>query len=91
MLRWLFSRRQPPPEVEPSRILVRVIGILSPGFARVIVGPGIGMLDGGLEQDWPLEWLPLVCHRPNAEIWLLGPPTQPLWLEPVESTQDATG
>jgi hypothetical protein len=30
------------------KITVRVIDRLSPGFWRVIVGPGIGMMDGGI-------------------------------------------
>jgi hypothetical protein len=51
---------------------VRVIGLLTPGFARVIVGPGVGMMDGGTEQDWPLEWVPPATRRPNGEFLISG-------------------
>ena len=39
---------------------------------RVIVGPGIGLLDGGSHQDWPLEWVPAAARRPNAEFHIAG-------------------
>lgn len=48
-------------------ILVRVIANLSPGYWRVIVGPGVGLLDGGSQQDWKEEWLPISARQPNAE------------------------
>lgn len=51
---------------------VRVIGLLSPGFARVIVAPGAGMLDGGSHQDWPLEWVPESARFPNREFRFAG-------------------
>jgi hypothetical protein len=53
-------------------VLVRVIASLSPGTWRVIVGPGVGMLDGGAEQDWPEEWVPPSARRPNGEFWISG-------------------
>ncbi|MCX8139384.1 MAG: hypothetical protein N3E46_06845 [Gemmataceae bacterium] len=37
-------------------VLVRVIARLSPETWRVIVGPGVGLLDGGSEQDWQTRW-----------------------------------
>jgi hypothetical protein len=78
MWRWLFCRRpQPPPRSEgPPRILVRVIGLLTPGYARVEVGPGAGLMTGMSEQDWPLDWLPPECRRPNAEAWWVGDPRE---------------
>jgi hypothetical protein len=51
---------------------VRVIGLLAPGFARVIVGPDVGMLDGGAHQDWPLEWIPQSARFPNREFRIAG-------------------
>jgi hypothetical protein len=53
-------------------ITVRVIGLLAPGFARVIVGPGVGMLDGGSHQDWPLAWIPESARFPNREFRIAG-------------------
>jgi hypothetical protein len=49
-----------------------VIGLLAPGFARVVVGPGAGMLDGGSHQDWPLEWIPPSARFPNREFQFAG-------------------
>jgi hypothetical protein len=54
----------------PIRILVRVIGVLSPGYVRVIVGPGLGMMDGGREQDYPAELIPSDLRVPNAEFFV---------------------
>ena len=51
---------------------VRVIGLLSPGSVRVIVGPGVGLLDGGSEREWPLEWVPASARRPNGEFRIAG-------------------
>lgn len=51
-------------------VLVRVIASLSPGLWRVIVGPGVGMLDGGSEQTWPETWVPVSARRPNGEFWV---------------------
>jgi hypothetical protein len=65
--------------------------LLSPGYARVTVGPGVGLLDGGSEQDWPVEWLPPESRQPNAELWWIGEPApgQPPRLVPVVRPQDA--
>lgn len=54
------------------KTLVRVIGCLSPGFVRVMVGPGVGLLDGGSEQDWPEEWVPAHARFPNREFHISG-------------------
>ena len=54
------------------RLSVRVIGCLSPGWWRVVVGPGVGMMDGGSEQDWPEAWVPPSARRPNGEFRISG-------------------
>jgi hypothetical protein len=95
MLGWLFRRRPPPAAVEldwrpgpPGAVLVRVIALLSPGYARVVVGPGVGLLAGGSEQDWPLDWLPPGCRRANAEVWWVGDPgRRPPVVEPVVAAE----
>ncbi len=85
---WLFRRCAPSPQATEPRILVRVIGLLSPGYARVVVGPGVGMLNGGSEQDWPVEWLPPQYRRPNAEMWWVGQPSRrPPRLEPATGAE----
>jgi len=53
-------------------IQVRVIACLSPGWWRVIIGPGFGMLDGGSEQVWPDAWVPAKARRPNSEFHITG-------------------
>jgi hypothetical protein len=60
------------PNAGSQRIRVRVLGCLSPGVARVVVGPGLGLLDGGAEQDWPLEWVPVEARRAGGEFWVSG-------------------
>jgi hypothetical protein len=71
---WWFRRRQPPPAPapDPEGVLVRVIGCLSPGHVRVLVGPGVGQLYGGLEQDWPLAFVPEWARFPNGEFRVSG-------------------
>ncbi len=77
MWKWLFRCRVPTPQATgPPRILVQVIGLLRPGYARVDVGRGIGLLGGMHEQDWPVDWLPPECRRPNAEMWWVGEPSR---------------
>jgi hypothetical protein len=54
------------------KVLVRVLASLSPGYWRVVVGPGVGLMDGGSEQDWPEAWIPLWARRPNGEFHVSG-------------------
>jgi hypothetical protein len=56
----------------PPGLLVRVIEQLSRNHFRVKVGIGVGMMDGGIETNWPIDWLPVTCLRPNAEFWISG-------------------
>jgi hypothetical protein len=48
----------------------RVIAKLQPGTWRVIVGIGVGHLNGGSEQDWADDELPLAVRKPNAMFWI---------------------
>ena len=76
---WPFSRQRPRPARRPAslggssgiRLPVRVIGSLSPGRFRVIVGEGIGLIDCH-EVDWPAEWLPEAERRPNGKFTISG-------------------
>lgn len=45
----------------------RVIDCLAPGFVRVILGYGIGMLDGGVEVDLQASIFPPALRFPNSE------------------------
>jgi hypothetical protein len=70
---WPFSRRRPrtvkrfasSADASGIRLPVRVIGALTPGYLRVIVGEGIGLIDDH-EADWPTEWVPEAARRPNG-------------------------
>ena len=53
-------------------ITIRVIAYLSPGYWRVTVGLGVGLLDGGSDQDWPEKGVPVRARRPNAEFRISG-------------------
>jgi hypothetical protein len=64
-------------------MLVRVIARLCPGWVRVVVGPGVGLINGGSEQDWPEDWLPAASRAPNAELWWVGWTMDPPQLEPI--------
>jgi hypothetical protein len=44
----------------------RVIGYLGNGWWRVLLGVGVGHLDGGLERDWRGDEIPAWARRPNA-------------------------
>lgn len=44
----------------------RVIAKLQDRVWRVIVGVGVGHLNGGIEADWNEEELPPEIRRPNA-------------------------
>ncbi|MFF0546473.1 hypothetical protein [Nocardia thailandica] len=63
-------RREVFPTREPGTIPCLVIGCLRPRVWRVIVGVGVGHLDGGVEQDWPEEDLPWDFRRQNAEFFV---------------------
>lgn len=49
---------------------VRVIFVESPSAIRVVVGPGVGHLDGGIEQTWNAEDVPVDLRRPGATFWV---------------------
>ena len=48
----------------------KVLGYLRPGYLRVIVLPGYGMVDGGVHRDVPLDLVPLDLRLPNSEFML---------------------
>src|SRR5262245_43468186 len=56
----------------PARTIVRVIGIMGADSIRVIVGPGVGLMDGGSHQTWPLDSVPPDLRFPNSEFFLLS-------------------
>jgi hypothetical protein len=55
---------------------VPVIGKLQGSCWRVIIGVGVGQLDGGFEADVEEDELPATLRFPNAEFWV-APSRQP--------------
>ena len=49
----------------------KVLGLLRPGYLKVIVLSGYGMADGGIHHDIPLEIVPPDLRLPNSEFTLL--------------------
>ena len=54
----------------PTSVPCRVIAKLRPGVWRVIVGDGVGYLDGGVHDDWLEEELPVEVRAPNATFFV---------------------
>ena len=54
----------------PGSVPCRVIAKLQPRTWRVILGVGLGHLDGGTEADWSEDDLPPDLRRPNAEFFV---------------------
>ncbi len=53
------------------RIHGRVVACISPGFVKVLVGPGVGLLDGGIPTDVPEHIIPADLRFPNREFILI--------------------
>jgi hypothetical protein len=45
----------------------KVLACLRPGYLRVIVWYGVGILDGGIPFDVPLELVPFDLRMPNSD------------------------
>ncbi len=56
------------------RLPTRVIGCLRPGFPRVHIGPGIGLLDGGVPTEIPVGLVPGDLRMPNSEFTVVLKP-----------------
>lgn len=56
---------------EPSSIHAKVIGAFVPGYVRVCIGTGMGMMDGGKDIEVPIEQIPVDLRMPNSEFMLL--------------------
>jgi hypothetical protein len=55
---------------EPDTILKapgKVLACLRPGNLRVFVGYGLGMADGGILHDVPMDLVPFDLRMPNSE------------------------
>jgi hypothetical protein len=54
----------------PGSVPCRVIAKLQARTWRVVVGVGVGHLDGGVETDWQEDDLPPDVRRPNATFFV---------------------
>ena len=54
------------------RARVQAIASLHSSWWRVIVAPGIGIVDGGIPMDFQEEWMPEYARFPNSEFWIDG-------------------
>lgn len=54
-----------------GRIHGRVMACISPCFVKVLVGPGVGLLDGGIPTDIPEHIIPADLRFPNREFILV--------------------
>ncbi len=52
---------------EPRPIRAKVIGCTQPGFFRVLLGCGHGMLDGCVPCDIPVDSIPPEFRMPNSK------------------------
>jgi hypothetical protein len=76
---WLFRSRRKRrrkhfnsgSDVPSLRLSVHVIASLRPGYVRVKVGEGIGLVDYH-EVDWPIEWVPEAARKPNGAFTISG-------------------
>lgn len=48
----------------------RVLGYVSPNYLRIIMAPGVGLADGGIHNDLPLELVPPELRIPNSEFFV---------------------
>jgi hypothetical protein len=46
----------------------KVLGCLRPGYLTVFVGHGIGMANGGMPVDVPMDRVPFNLRMPNSEV-----------------------
>ena len=54
----------------PETILkaqAKVLGCFRPGYLTVIVGYGLGMADGGIPHELPVDLVPFDLLMPNSE------------------------
>jgi hypothetical protein len=56
---------------EVIRLRSRVIGCLQDGFVTVLVGAGLGQLDGGVSTPVAAAMIPAQLRMPNTELYVV--------------------
>jgi hypothetical protein len=65
---------------EPDTILkvpAKVLACLRPGYLTVFVGHGVGMVNGGIATDIPMDLVPFDLRMPNSEFTVVIDRTNP--------------
>ena len=64
-----------------AKIECRVLGCLTSGYLKVIIGCDRGMLDGGIVRDIPVHLIPFSLRMPNSKFHLVTKyPNSSEWL-----------
>jgi len=66
------------------KLPTRVIGCVEAGTLRIKVGVGIGMLDGGMEMNVPVEAIPPDLRMPNSQFLVSFAPDKSLIVERIK-------
>jgi len=53
-----------------ERVPAVVFACLVPGELRIIVHPKVGLADGGVPWNVPIELIPFELRMPNTPLWL---------------------
>jgi hypothetical protein len=53
-----------------ERIPAEVFACLIPGEMQIILGPGLGLANGGAPLDVPMELIPFELRVPNTPLWV---------------------
>lgn len=53
-----------------ERVPAVVFACLLPGELRIVVQPGVGLADGGIAWNVPVELIPRELRMPNTPLWL---------------------
>lgn len=55
---------------EQLRVPAVVFACLLNGELRITLFPGVGLADGGVPRDVPVELIPLELRLPNTKLWV---------------------
>lgn len=48
----------------------KVFGSVSPNTIKILIGYGIGMIDGGFLRTFQIDKIPKDCRVPNTYLWI---------------------
>lgn len=55
----------------PYKLHAKVLGCLAPGKLTIVLGPDIGLLDGGIPIEIPMEIVPFDLRMPNSRFYVV--------------------